>query len=635
MRGAGVLEENPGGAMRRLPRLKIWNNHKQKNQPEEALLEGALQKEQQEEPQQEEQLEEISRRLILREEELFSRDVHSEVEKDQLQRDFEELRIQIWITIHSTFTSLTSRDLEVLRSAILSIQQQEEQDLRWKDCPKDQVPVWRPQGWLRTHNQLLQKMVESRLSQAAEENSTETDPLSSAVKKQVCRMGKRAKDDLLTVVKMVKDCYPAKVDILNIYAGLYHQTFSVRLAGLTSSELEIKDCSYVLFWVNHYYPREILNHKELDGLIKTACLGSLLLQDDLNRLEEQYLTHREEQVKLWLSTALKKEQEGWLSGNTPEVMDSYYFSPLAIDVIQVINSSLTEFNHTIHDQNKAQRLTVQLENFLCSYKKCLEELVKGNHSNVRSVVKAQLACEQQLSDYITRQTGSLSEEQQRRCLDSLSAMRDCGYRCFTCPLHDQTKARLSPLWTSVWVDGSLPVVDSLLDFLNQQLVDLSDLKPACRQSLLCVLYQNVVLQYVKKMMKTRSKSREQQVAGAQRMIEDAQKMDKFFTEEGCSETSWLHVMLCGLAEIIRLQDPASIQLEFVNLARTFPDLSGPHVSALLSIKNGLSSADVRSIRLSVEENRLLDVSTNQSPQFFSRVKVKWINNKINQMGLKS
>lgn len=68
-------------------------------------------------------------------------------------------------------------------------------------------------------------------------------------------MGKQVKDDLLTVVKIVKDCYPAKVDILNIYAGLYHQTFSVRLAGLTSSELEINDCSYVLFWVNHYYPR--------------------------------------------------------------------------------------------------------------------------------------------------------------------------------------------------------------------------------------------------------------------------------------------------------------------------------------------------------------------------------------------
>lgn len=38
---------------------------------------------------------------------------------------------------------------------------------------------------------------------------------------------------------------------------------------------------------------EILKHEELEGKIKTACLGSLLLQDDLTRLEEQYLTHTE------------------------------------------------------------------------------------------------------------------------------------------------------------------------------------------------------------------------------------------------------------------------------------------------------------------------------------------------------
>ncbi|XP_017282900.1 tumor necrosis factor alpha-induced protein 2a [Kryptolebias marmoratus] len=633
MRGAGGVEENPGGARRRLPRLNIWN--KQKNQHEEDRLDSVLQEDQEEEKQQEEQLEEISRRLILREEELFSLDVHREDEEDQLQRDIENLRIQIWITVHNTFTSSASRDLEVLRSAVASIQQQEEQDQRWKDCPKDQVPVWRPQRWLSTHNQLLQKMVESRLSQAAEENSRETDQLSSAVKKQVCRMGKRVKDDLLTVVTKVKSCYPAKIDILNVYAGLYHHAFSVRLAELTAADLEINDCSYLLFWVNHYYPREILKHKELDGLIKTACLGSLLQEGSLSRLEEQYLIHREEQIKLWLSTALKKEQESWLSEKAPEVIDSYYFSPLAIDVIQVVNSSLTEFSHTIKDQNKAQRLLVQLENFLCSYKKCLEDFVKGALGNVHAVIKAQLVCEQQLRDYITHQTGSLSEEQRRRCLDSLSAVRDCGYRCFTCPLHDKTKACLSQLWTSVWADGSLPVVDLLLDHLNQQLVDLADLKPACRQSLCCVLHQNMVLQYVKKMMKTRNKNREQQVAGAQRMIEDAQKLDRFFTEEGCRETSWLCVLLCSLAEVIRLQDPASIQLELVNLSRSFPDLSGPHVSALLSLKTGLSAADIRSIRLSVEENRLLDASTNQRPPFFSRIKVKWINNKMNQMGLKS
>ncbi|XP_078029734.1 tumor necrosis factor alpha-induced protein 2a isoform X2 [Epinephelus lanceolatus] len=648
---AGGVEENQDKERRRLPKLKnpakIWKNRKQQNRTDTAEdeldCEEALQQQQVEE-----QLEDVSRRLIIREEQLFSQDSHSEEEeKDQLQRDFEALRLQMWMAVHNTFTTSSSspssspsssctspsEHLKVLRSAVASIQQQEVQDRRWTDCAKDRVPVWRPQKCLSTHNTLLQKMVESRLMKAAEEDCSGTEGLSSPLKKEVCRMGKRVKEDLLTVVRTVQDCYPPQMDILNLYSGLYHQTFSTRLTELAASGLETDDCSYLLFWINHYYPHEVLKHEELEGKIKTACLGSLLLQDQLTRLEDQYLNHKEDKVKLWLNTALSKEEESWLSGHTPELIDQYCFSPLAIDVIQVINSSLTELNCVVRDQRKAQRITAHLESFLS--RKCVEEFVKGAHGNVRSVVKAHLVCEQQFRDYITGQTGSLSEEQRHRCLDTLSALKDCGYRCITCPIHTQMKASFSPLWTPVWLDGSLPVVDLLLDSLSQQLTDLTDLKPACRKSLLCVLHQDLVLQYVKRMMKTRTKSREQQVGGAQRMTEDAQKINDFFKQEGCSESLWLGEMLCSVAEVLRLQDPGSVQLEVVSLARTFPDLSDAHVSALLSLKGGLSAADIRSIRRSVEENRLLDVSTNQSPLFFSKVKVKWLNNKINQMALKT
>lgn len=71
---------------------------------------------------------------------------------------------------------------------------------------------------------------------------------------QVCRLGKRVKEDLLTVVRTVKDCYPPHMDVLNVYAGLYHQTFSAQLAQLAAPGLEPDDCSYLLFWVNHCYP---------------------------------------------------------------------------------------------------------------------------------------------------------------------------------------------------------------------------------------------------------------------------------------------------------------------------------------------------------------------------------------------
>ncbi|XP_039873216.1 tumor necrosis factor alpha-induced protein 2-like isoform X2 [Simochromis diagramma] len=633
-RSKGSAEESgeEGGARSKLPRLKIpskiWKNRKLHNNNEGDEVKQV-------QVEQEEQLEESSRRLIEREEDLFSYDSVNEEEEDELHKDFEALQLKLWMAINDTFTpSSSAGELKVLRSAMVSIQQQEAQDRRWRDCQEERVPRWRPQKCLSIHNILLQNMVEGRIKEAAKDTSGGTDRLSSPVKRQVCRVGRCVKEDLLTVVRRVKNCYPPHMDIMNLYAGLYHQEFSAHLTQLTAAGLDDDDCSYLLSWVNQYYPHEILEHTELDGQIKVPCLGSLLPQDELKLLEEQYLTHKEEKVKLWLNTALKKEQENWLSGRTPEIIDGYYFSCLAVDVIQVMTGSLSEFSCAIKDKRKAQRLTVQLENFMYSYVKCVEEFVKGNHGNVRSVIKAQLVCEQQLRDYITAETGNLSQEQKHGCLNALSALRDCGYRYLTCSLHVRLKKVCwSQLWMPRWLNGSLPLVDLLLDSLSQQLVDLTDLKPVCRELLLCDLHQDVVLKYVKRMMKTKMKSKEQQTAGAQRMIEDAKKINSFFSEEGCSKASWLCEIVCKLAEILRLQDPASIQLELVTLARNFPDLSGAHVSALLSLKIGLSAADTRSIRRSVEENRHGDVSTNYSPPFFSKVKVKWIDNKMNQMGL--
>lgn len=138
-----------------------------------------------EEEQQEEQLEQISKRLIVREEQLFSQDSFSEQEEDQLHKDLEDLIMQIWMAINNTFTSSSPEQLKILRSAVASLQQQEEQDRRWRGCLEARVPVWRPQKCLSTHNTLLQNMVESRLRNAAEEDLSGLNEPSSPVKKEV------------------------------------------------------------------------------------------------------------------------------------------------------------------------------------------------------------------------------------------------------------------------------------------------------------------------------------------------------------------------------------------------------------------------------------------------------------------
>ncbi|PWA28307.1 hypothetical protein CCH79_00019019 [Gambusia affinis] len=213
--------------------------------------------------------------------------------------------------------------------------------------------------------------------------------------------------------------------------------------------------------------------------------------------------------------------------------------------------------HCFSKEQAASDLGVKLGEVLSfsecpSYRKSVEDLVKANPSNLHPVLKATLVCEQQLRDYICGQAKGLAEDQKRRCLDTLSALRDCCYQCFTFPLHGKIKVFLSPLWTSTWMDGSLPVIDQLLSFLKQHLADLSDLKPASKQPLVCDLHQDLAAQYLKKTMKTRVKSRQQQVAGSERMVEDAKKMDGFFREEVLLEPQGLLTHQAGLQQLIYL-----------------------------------------------------------------------------------
>ncbi|XP_075993343.1 tumor necrosis factor alpha-induced protein 2-like isoform X2 [Genypterus blacodes] len=630
--GGTASEETKGRDRSMLPKLKIFQNIcKNRRQQTEAHPEETQQ--QQHEEEEEELLEEASRKLISREEKLFGLGSPIEEQEHQLQSDLEALLIQVWMVVNNTFSATSSssdRDLKALQSAVAAILQQEAQDRRWANCPDSHVPDWRPHKCLSTHTTMLHNIVQSRLS-ADDSDTGSSQSLSSPLKREVCRLGKRVKEDLLMVVRKVKDCYPPEIDVINLYAGLYQQNFSARLAELSAPGLEAEDCRYLLFWVNHYYPNEILKHEELEGKIKAACLGSLLPTEQVNLLEEQYVTHKEETMESWLSRALSKEQESWLSGAEPEHVTDYCFTPLA--VIQVVDSFLTEFSCVVRDQNKAQRITACLESFLCRYKQAVEEFVKGNHINVQSVMKANLVCVEQFSDYLTGKAGSLMEQQRISCLETLSAQRDYGYRYFTQPIHKQLKVCFSQLWTSVWLKKSVPVIYSVLDCVDQQLHHFKDLKPSCREVLLSLLHEDVVLQYIKRTMKMKIKSREQQVNGAGQMIEDADQIREFFTKEGCAESSYLNVALCSIAEILHLQHPGSVHLEMVSLSRAFPDLSDVHVSVLLSLRSDMSSADIRSIRQSVREHRLLDTSTNHSPPFFSKVKVKWI--KINQMVLKA
>uniref|UniRef100_A0AAY5F4Q8 Exocyst complex component 3 n=1 Tax=Electrophorus electricus TaxID=8005 RepID=A0AAY5F4Q8_ELEEL len=262
-------------------------------------------------------LAEADRQLLEQEVDLFISEspdepgVYTEGDEDKLQMDYESLMLQLRIAIEDSFKK---ENQEMLRSAVATILQEEQRDRHWMELEEEQRPRWRPLRCRQIHDTLLKKVVEKRLQQVREVERGAND-LSTSLKTEVCRMGKQIQRDLLLVVKEVQRCYSPDFDVCNMYAQLYHQAFSTRLMELDHTFLNV-DC----------------------------CIAD---------------------VRTWLSNGLKKEVESWKNDKVPELIDGYFFSYLALDIINVGINHVDSFHticksHSMFDTNIVFDLLSQL-----------------------------------------------------------------------------------------------------------------------------------------------------------------------------------------------------------------------------------------------------------------------------------
>lgn len=202
-------------------------------------------------------LAEASQQLLAWEEHLFSPQssdeevICTEDEKDSLHKDYENLMLHIRMAVHDSFNK---ENQETLRSAVQAICQQEEQDRHWEQAAEEKRPCWRQLKCREIHDTLLKEVVEVRLQQANQEENG-ADELSTPLKREVCRMGKRIQKDLLHVVRDVQQCYTSEFNICTIYVQLYHQAFSAKLTKFAHTNIELQDCIYILSWIHGYYPK--------------------------------------------------------------------------------------------------------------------------------------------------------------------------------------------------------------------------------------------------------------------------------------------------------------------------------------------------------------------------------------------
>ncbi|XP_036928402.1 tumor necrosis factor alpha-induced protein 2 isoform X1 [Acanthopagrus latus] len=565
-------------------------------------------------------LSEASQMLIQREERLFGEIteaealVHHEEEKDKLAGDYAELEGLLLQTLE---TSLVPGEvsIEALTSAVKAIVQEGEQDLRWKQRAGT-PPAWRPKCWRKLHDEKLRSLVEQRM-----DNPSTPPPAGnqSSIQADIHSLGRQLKEDLLWVEQVVKRCYPRQLDICNFYAKLYHQNLSSRLRKIAEFVLDNKDCTFLLRWVNEFYP-EILQKPEFAGEIDAAALGKLLPNDLLAPLEEQFLSKQQDELTTYVGRVLEEAKKKWSAGEEPTREDDCFVSPVAYDIIQGVHGMVTSAAKIVGDQPKAQIITNPLKDLMQRFNSFHTDIMKQKKPNSRSFIKANLGCIEQFRDVFQKNSHLFQEDVRTSCALILDEMKQSGHTFLLKPVHDALKPQYRKLGTSDWLNKNS--FETLLNSITEEVQDLQGSTEASHEKLIGQLHQEVTTEYVKRLLKgeVKLKDREMQLKAFKTVKSDAESLHELFSSMGSKE-GWLKEVLIKIAEVLKLQDCTSVQMEVVSLGTAFPDLSARHVSALLKLKTNFTRSNRRAVKETLLEALEVAGCTDNRP-FFCSVQVK-------------
>ncbi|XP_046719754.1 tumor necrosis factor alpha-induced protein 2 isoform X1 [Silurus meridionalis] len=539
------------------------------------------------------------KQLICREERLFALkqegvesnkcmlEEEEEDAEEKLKQNFKDLLTKVMSTVERSLDVQTNEEKEFLKEAILAIDQEEEQDRRWDGVGENERPPWRPRCCRQDHDRLIQDMVIQRMEKAQLDSNVN---ITSSIKKEITAKAKQLKEDLLKIVRNVRSCYPNE-NVCQLYAELYHQLFSASLMEIAKFGIVDDDCIYVLQWVNSLYP-QILKYNELSEVIKHEDLKPVLPDDVLEPLEKQFLFSKESELQTLCQTVINREKN-----YIPELRDDCYISHLATDIIQCVNALLKLSRDVLGSWSKTQRITHPIKQFLINYHHFLEKVIEENQANADATLKANLQCILELRNYIMMNLEPFPQDIRNDCIDILDQTRDTCHRYFTNPIQKDLKWLYFKLGTKEWLKDNEYVCGELLKGVQRHIDEIRLLNEASFKDLVSKLHEQVLAEYVRKMMKkkTRFKDQQKQKLAAERLVTNSQKIHTLFTEAG-SNMKGLEKILPSLAELLTIQDPHCIVLHLATLSKTYPDLSEAHVSAWLYLKATLSASDLKDIK---------------------------------------
>ncbi|XP_039897390.1 tumor necrosis factor alpha-induced protein 2-like [Simochromis diagramma] len=566
---------------------------------------------------------EATQQLIKREKHLFGEKTEADGLKDheeavkKLAADYEALEKRLEQTVQQSLSLSSEEEVSALISAVKAINLEEEQDQLWRQRCRT-TPAWRPKKWKEHHDKVLHELVYSRLENPSSPIGDQVNQ--SPIRADVQSMGRQLKEDMQWVVEVVKNCYPPEMDICNFYARQYHQTFSARLKKIADFVLDDKDCSFLLRWVKEFYPG-ILEKPELASNINTEALGNLLPDELLKPLEEQYLSKQQSDLMIYIGRVLDEAKKEWDQGKEPRRDDGCYSSPVAYDVIQLINGIVTSAHITVRDRHKAQEITSNLTDFMQRYEEFHEDIIRQNKPHSKAFIKANLSCVKQFRDFLIMESHLFPENVRENCLRSLTEMKQSAHTYLLTPVHKILKPHYQKVGTSDWLKKN--TFEKMLNSTEEELQELQGLTQSCHQELIGQLQQEMTVEYVRRLLKgeVKLKDKDRQLKAYMTVKENAERLHELFARMG-SKQDWLKEILTKIAEVLKLQDIPAIQMQIVSLGSAYPDLSEKHVSALLKLKTNLSKADRKIVKTTLSDTLKESRADPGTRKFFSKVKVR-------------
>ncbi|XP_053866060.1 exocyst complex component 3-like protein 2 [Malaclemys terrapin pileata] len=531
---------------------------------------------------------------------------------------YEALLQQLWAMLAEALAARgTYPALELM---VRVIEQEEAADRRWLEAQGGGVGP-RPRAMRRRWAEAVKRAVGERLGQCAEDSG---GPLAGHVE----RLTRCLVEDLSAVRTHLLPAYPPEYQALDIYARSYHEGLAQLLGSIAQRNLSIAELYFLLDWHSNTYPREVLGRLDIAPLLSAHELEPLLPPETRRRLEEACVAAVKTKIVADMSQELREEEQRWAQ----EPGQDHSQLELSSRVISVLKAHV----------DKAPRITPEfgeqivlccltgLAEFLQSFQSKVEQFHEGPGKSgppTDSYVGRTIAlvnCCPPFREYVEQlaQSGhSESEAPQRQASAALDKVTRLCNHVLAQQLFEELRPYFPKLMKRKWLTSS-ESFDAIITLLTDYTQKLRKMQPEPYEVLVNEVHRWVLLQYVRPLLQVRLVCSSNKMRGkvAARLEDEGRQLQELFGQLN-STSSWLNEVVPHLAEILRLEDTPSIQMEVGMLVRDFPDVRKKHVAALLDVR-GLRGQTQRQEILAVVKD--LELGKGEVPQcqertFFSAI----------------